>query len=686
MLPPGSTPSSVAGILTQIDFIVPVECVRVLPERDATNCSADIRVEDPFFAKRLCEKLDPRRPASGILPHINAVPITAPMPQGSNSRRVDCKKVHCSWHWPFQTVWLNFGNQDIAQKISDRFNAGAYKVLGQKVKGSSSTRGGGFRNPLAWTVVLTEVPPTAKEPDIIRAIPPAIRPRHVELGGASYKVDLDTANAMVKSRLLEVGLLEWWEDATESGGRRAKAKARFREDEDARKAVTLLNGTPLPFNENGMLTLQLVHCAKIKISERIYASVRAKIETEKQVWTSQHLLFIPYDPVAGYRLLKLEGEDHKNVAQAKNDLEKILAGETAMREDSVLWAPSFGMNGDTYRRLQDIEQSLGIVIVRNKRQSRLHLYGPPQKCSEAQKLLLNLAEEHSTTEHIIELDKQKFVWAFHGGFKAISATLGEGVVTLDIVSVPKRILVTGSDEDYELALNMVNDQKEAGGLSKGEAITDKDCCICGTEDENQVRTRCKHAYCADCFENLCFSGATGDKEFCIRCQGDSSKCLAVLALDELQEHLSSNTFENLLEDSLESYIRLHPQDFRYCPTPNCGQVYRTTSTVSVFTCPKCLIPVCTSCHAPHQGITCAEHKDIESGGYAALQKTKRQFGYKDCPKCKTLIEKTYGCNHITCHCGTHICWNCMRTFPDHTSCYSHLNKEHGGIMDVPEMD
>lgn len=335
-----------------------------------------------------------------------------------------------------------------------------------------------------------------------------------------------------------------------------------------------------------------------------------------------------------------------------------------------------------------MEQKLGVVIVRDKRQSRLHLYGPPEKCGEAWKLLADLAKEDSSNRHAIQLDEQEFVWACHGGFKAVSAALGEGVVAFDIISSPKRILVTGSDEQYKLALRMVADQKEVEELSRREVTTESDCAICWTEAENPVRTRCKHTYCADCFERFCFSGATGNREFCIRCEGDSGNCMAVLALDELQEHLSSSTFEDLLEASLTSHIRHHPQNLRYCPTPDCGQVYRATSIASVFTCSRCFTPVCTTCHVSHQGMTCAEHKDLASGGYEALERTKRELGIKDCPKCKTAIEKTEGCNHMTCGgCGTHICWNCMQTFKVSRSCYEHMNRVHGSIgLYFPEVD
>ena len=687
MLPPGSSPVSVAAILAGMGFPVPVECVRIPPQGNATNCSAYIRFRDPMLAKRLCAGMRSERLTSGVKSQINAVSTGALRPYGSSSCRVDCNKVHCSWHRPFRTVWLNFGNQYIAQKVNDKFNASAYKILGQQVKGSILSSAGGYRNPLAWSVMLTDVPALGTDSDIVHEIPAANRPRHIELGDASYKMNLEEANTIVKSKFLQIGSLDWWEDAIGSAGRRAKAKARFLDEEDARKAVNLLDGTPLPFNYNGKLNVKLVHSAKIKVLESIYEAMQAEISMEGLVWKSQHLTFVSYEPVRGYRILKLEGENSNDVAQAKTTLEKILAGETVICEDKILWTPAFGINGDAYRKLKEIELSLGILVIRNRRRSRLQLFGTPEKCREAQKLLADLAKENASINYVIDLDYQQFAWACHGGFKAISAALGDGVTAFDIISVPRRILVNGSSADYRLVLSMITNQKEVD-LGGEEGGTERDCVICWTEADKPIRTGCGHMYCADCFERLCFSSAAGNKESCIRCAGDSSNCMAVITLEELQEHLSSSVFEELLETSLTSYIRRHPQTFRECPTPDCGQVYRATVNASLFTCSNCLTPVCTTCHTCHQGMSCAEHRDHTSGDYEALEKAKRRLGIKDCPMCKTAIEKTEGCDHMTCvGCGTHICWKCMRTFDDPNLCYKHMNKEHGSIgLDFPELN
>lgn len=152
---------------------------------------------------------------------------------------------------------MNFGNDEIAKKVRDNFNSGVYRILDQKVTSSApsgSPSWGFFRrynNILAWTLTLTDVPAVASEADVTKHIPIAIRPLHVELGKKAYEVAISGANATIKSELAKVGLLELWEDATGLGGKRAKAKARFANEDDARRAVDTLNGTPLPLTRRG---------------------------------------------------------------------------------------------------------------------------------------------------------------------------------------------------------------------------------------------------------------------------------------------------------------------------------------------------------------------------------------------------------------------------------------------------
>ncbi|RWA03448.1 hypothetical protein EKO27_g11657, partial [Xylaria grammica] len=68
--------------------------------------------------------------------------------------------------------------------------------------------------------------------------------------------------------------------------------------------------------------------------------------------------------------------------------------------------------------------------------------------------------------------------------------------------------------------------------------------------------------------------------------------------------------------------------------------------------------------------------------FEAFEAYKRahRASVKDCPKCKTTVEKIDGCNHMQCGgCHVHLCWVCLKTFEEAEDCYDHMTEEHGGI-------
>ncbi|KAM0450638.1 hypothetical protein ACHAPV_010409, partial [Trichoderma viride] len=446
------------------------------------------------------------------------VPINVSMPQATNHRRIDSKKVYCSWHKPTKTAWLNFGNGGVAAKVGLKFSAGTYKILDQSVQCEGPTRGAGSRNPLAWTLKLSNVPKLAKKEDVIRAIPVAMAPSHVELSGASYEVDLPKANSLIESLLLQVGPLERWEGSLEVPGKRFKAKAWFMNDADALQAVKLFHNEPLSFNKNGKLTVQLVHTARFKILARIYDAVEQELSDHKKTWASQHVLCTAYPPTQGLQVLKIEGENGGDVARAKAALERIISGEVMMKDGKPIWAPSFATNGYAYQRIKQLERELGVLIVRDKRKSQLRLLGPQMQREEAQLAVIELANAHPNSMHVIELDVRQFSWAFKGGYRAIAEAIGTDKVVLDIASCPRRILVVGSKADLSIAREIL--QRGQGVLGeKTEPGSTSDCVICWTPADNPIQTACKHLYCTGCFEDLCFAGVNSGPG--IRCQGDA---------------------------------------------------------------------------------------------------------------------------------------------------------------------
>lgn len=682
-LPVDSSPESVATLLSGVGIELTPDCVRIPWQNGAPQTSADIKVEDPAFATLLCTKLGVKKSTLGAqFSQLEAIKTPAGI-SGPNARRVECKKVECSWDKPSRTACLNFGNEDTAKRVFDKFCSESYRVLDQTVHCNIPTRdGGGWRNPYTWTLTLTDLPADTAEKDIRSAIhSPHDSPRNIELGEPSYDADGELTGASVISLLHGVGQIEWSQPNTELEGKRAKAIARFYEEADAREAARSLHNMPLPFCENMELTTHLVSTAKFKVATTIFSAVKPRIRTASQTWTEQHLGFKAY-PSAGpgkqYRVLKIEGRVAEDVAAAKETMDKILDGITVMSHDKPLWTPSLNNNGSAFQKLKQIQRHHEVIIIRNRRKEELKLYGSPEKCPGAESAIADMINAESSTVHIIKLKPEDFQWACSGGFKMIATTLGRNITTFDIVSTPKRILIGGSKKEYETALRIV--RKRELKLQVETAAAKEDCAVCLTEAENPVFTRCNHVYCIECFESLCTAAGSGEKDFSISCYGDMGKCQVVFGLEELHEILSSRAFEDILEASFASHIQRHPQTFCYCPKPDCGMIYRATSTMKFSTCAKCLTVTCTSCHNPHEGKTCAEYKDEASGDYEAREKVKKELGIKDCSKCKTPIEKIGGCNHIMCSgCRAHLCWVCLKAFSESGPCYDHMRAEHGGI-------
>jgi hypothetical protein len=365
-----------------------------------------------------------------------------------------------------------------------------------------------------------------------------------------------------------------------------------------------------------------------------------------KTWKERHLgLHVYPDTEQRFTTLKIEGSSAQDVANARKTLDLILSGIILTAGDSTVWNPSLSSNRSAYKRLKSIEKELHILIVRDKTKRQLQYYGPPEKLQQAVHQVTDMLREESSTNH-------------------------------------------GTEQQHDTALTMtkVNRALEIRSVLDVASTPEGKCPIClDDEPDTPIQTLCKHTYCLECFENCCKSAAsTSEDEFRIECQGDGGNCAEVFNLAELKDRLSSSAFELVLKSSFEKYVQRHPKDFHYCPTPDCGYVYRCTSASNSkppsYTCPNCLEPICTFCHARHGDYTCAEYKDIESGGYEALEKLKRELNIKDCPKCKTPMEKTEGCNHMTCGgCGAHICWACMAVFGTSGPCYEHMRKEHGGI-------
>ncbi|RMZ69247.1 ariadne-2 [Pyrenophora seminiperda CCB06] len=657
---PETTPETLANILKALGFDAPVERIKILASTGQTpEAKALVKLEDPLFSSKLSRVLQ----ATSSYLCATTVPI--------NRAATNCRKVYISWYKSSRSVWLNFGNADVAKRVSEKFNSANYKVLGQHLIASepkySPTPSGvyGGRNPKAWTVVLNNVSPQAKKNDIekaILALPD--KPRHIEMGHMSYEASEAEVSVDIRLKLEEYGSLEAFFLAPFSSGKRIKASVWFHDEAEARSACHL-NNKPLSILNGGNLTVALVRSVKIKVLSAIYSTLESTIGQKISQWKEKHIIFKVYqDSESRFTTMKLEGGDTVAVGTAREQLQKITNGEILTNTDEPLWIPSLNSHGSVFQAVKALEKELSVVIIVDKVKRQLRFYGPPEKLGTAARKVKDIFKNTQSTGYEIELSMEQFDWVLKGGFKIMQQTLGYGTPAFNVVT--RRVNINGTEQQYRSALALINRKDDLRTAEQAGLALQGHCPICFCEAENPVITSCEHTYCLECFEENCKAAASAaGSETEIKCQGDEGGCLSIFGMEEVRALLSSSAFENILEASFEAHVKRNPMSFHYCPTPNCDYIYRcsTASNLQPTTCSKCLEPVCTTCHASHAPYTCAEYKDIASGGQEALEKLKKELNIKDCPKCSTPMEKTEGCNHMTCgYCGAHICWVCMAVF------------------------
>ncbi|KAI0890797.1 hypothetical protein F4806DRAFT_370652 [Annulohypoxylon nitens] len=701
-LPAHSTKESVEKLLRS-EGLVATTNIQIWMTNQGTLSSALVKVEDPDFAKSILQKFGPFRSPTRIFLRPFATQIETSVLSDSNVLQIDCKKLHVSWPKPTKNVWLYYDTgPDPAHRVKEKVESGRYKILNRRVQcGEVTWVDNSFpgwaktESPLpkrtdtpleGWGINLTQVPIDATTLDVdqsIRYHPD--KPDIIALGYPSYPVynGGEGSSEELRLRFAPTSPIESWELVPNSKYTdKYTAIVRFQNEDDAREAVRVRHLTDVPFDKPSKLTVKLVYTAKFKVAENIYRAVQTQLNESLPSWKASNLRFRALensDPPRWYRVLKIEGWTANEVAEAMNTIANITSGMVAREGSSMLWHPEFCRNGPLSKRLELLGSKNDVVIVRDKAKSQIRLYGPQTGCKKVQADVVKLLKDMKTQHFYINLDVTELDWVLRGGWEAIEDEIGPEKVNLEITTDPERLTMFGTAEDYYAACRVIGHKEVIQTEMNGPIQNPQNCCVCWTETENPIQTRCSHIYCVNCFENLCTSSVTKETLTKVCCVGESATCAKILSLAELQENLPSNAYEELLEKSLTAYIRHHPESFRNCPSVDCGYLYRVSTTRKMQTCPHCLVPVCTACHCQHGKMTCADYEDLSTGRLAAFEKLKKEIGIKDCPRCKTPLEKTDGCNHMNCICGVHICWVCLKVFDDSTSCYLHMRDDHNGI-------
>ena len=413
-LPPNSNHIAICSLIGSLGFDISPSTVKFFHPEGTTTDSCIIKTDDACFGEQFCARFAHRAKSSPELYNIRAKPVPNVISVGSVSRLISCRKVRISWHKLTRTAWLNFGNRKIAQRVSDKFNSGKYRILDQFITADtpeSSSPIDDFtpsQDRVAWTVLLRDVPLGATENDINRSTNQEWdKPRHVELAKIRREAVPEIIPTYVESLLSRVGPVQLRIDL-QSQSKRCKAMATFEEEAHAREAVAALHDKRQDFLNNGKLTVQLVYSARFRVSTPTYDAVDEPITSLAAAWRQRHIQFKVYrnsDSLKPFTTLKLQGDQARDLAEAANRLEDLLTGDVLTDGDSKLWDDALATNGHAYQLLKRIEQQNGVKIERKRARECLVFIGPRSKYQRVQTAVKDLIDAEKTSSRAIELNR-----------------------------------------------------------------------------------------------------------------------------------------------------------------------------------------------------------------------------------------------------------------------------------------
>eukprot|EP00696_Hemimastix_kukwesjijk_P000210 gnl/Hemi2/10295_TR3550_c0_g1_i1.p1 gnl/Hemi2/10295_TR3550_c0_g1~~gnl/Hemi2/10295_TR3550_c0_g1_i1.p1 ORF type:complete len:453 (-),score=-22.62 gnl/Hemi2/10295_TR3550_c0_g1_i1:133-1491(-) len=202
---------------------------------------------------------------------------------------------------------------------------------------------------------------------------------------------------------------------------------------------------------------------------------------------------------------------------------------------------------------------------------------------------------------------------------------------------------------------------EFGIYVKEESKSDpKECKICLEDSEGALTLEiCGHSFHKACIEEY-VQVKMNENKFPILCPEEH--CKAELTNSDLEKILKFEDMQKFHRLSVAHFLNMNASVVFHCPTPDCAfKLFYAEPSQKEVECPLCLNTFCLACKEhSHPNALCEVNQFI---------KIAKDLALKACPSCRHWVEKTEGCNHMTCNCGYEFCYNCGRIYDFTESAY-----------------
>lgn len=178
---------------------------------------------------------------------------------------------------------------------------------------------------------------------------------------------------------------------------------------------------------------------------------------------------------------------------------------------------------------------------------------------------------------------------------------------------------------------------------------------------------CGHTYCNECLKIMIDQATLDETKMPPRC------CTLPIPSTLLTELLDAETQVLFLKAVVQFST---PWESRvFCPNATCGEFIPPRNKVDpkhpfVVVCPKCSTKACSMCkrEAHQRGQDCPDDWDLD-----AVLKIGEKSGWRRCYRCRTLVELSQGCTHMTCRCKAQFCYICGAVWDPSVGCPNFCN-------------
>ncbi|CAN6169883.1 unnamed protein product [Urochloa humidicola] len=207
------------------------------------------------------------------------------------------------------------------------------------------------------------------------------------------------------------------------------------------------------------------------------------------------------------------------------------------------------------------------------------------------------------------------------------------------------------------------------GAASGSSKEKREACSICLEDTGvskiHVVEGCGHRFCLSCMkEHVRVKLLDGMIPSCPR-----HGCRTMLTVEGTKAFLPPLVLDMMVRRIWEAQIPLGERV--YCPYPKCSALMSLTEVQAgshsarkpqLRKCVRCGGSLCIGCKvAWHEGMSCRKYKRrYPRGGPedAMLEKLAKQRQWQQCGRCKHMIERAAGCDHMICRCGYEFCYLC----------------------------